>query len=124
MIAQAKPYLEGLERHELRLPWCRSCGKPHFYPRTACPHCWGEGYNWRPASGKAVVHTFVVVRNNPPTAFRDMLPFVIAIVELEEGVRMLTNIVGDTEGLAIGDRVALEFTEHNGQTLPVFRRVA
>ncbi len=124
MVAQAKPYLEALQRHELRLPWCLACGKPHFYPRTACPHCWGADYDWRPAAGTGVVYTFVVVRSNPPTVFREMLPFVIAIVELEEGIRMLTNIIGDTDGLAIGDGVALEFIERNGLVLPVFRRMA
>ena len=121
----AQPFYAGLDAGRLLIPWCRSCGKPHFYPRSACPHCWSEeNYDWREAQGTGVIHTFTVVRSNPPPAFASMLPFPIAIIDLDEGVRILSNIVGDYEGMAIGDRVAVEFVTRGGESLPVFRRVA
>ncbi len=120
----AQPYFDGLARGELLLPWCRSCGKPHFYPRFACPHCWSDVYDWRPASGSGVVHSFSEVRANPPTAFAARLPFAIAIIDLDEGLRMMSNIIDDPAALAIGDRVRVEFHQRDGVNLPLFRRVA
>lgn len=125
MLQIAKPYYDGLKEKKLLIPHCRSCGKPHFYPRSACPHCWSEGeYTWREARGTGVIHTFTVVRSNPPPAFVPMLPFSVAIIDLDEGVRLLSNIDGDFQNLAIGDRVELNFVERDGQSLPLFRRVA
>jgi len=124
MMTIQRPFFEGLKQGKLLIPYCESCGKAHFYPRSACPHCWSEDeYDWRPASGTGVVHTFTVVRNNPPPAFVPMLPYSIAIIELDEGVRLLSNIVGDYEDTAIGDRVEVEFVERDGESLPLFRRV-
>lgn len=120
----SKPFTEGLRAGKLLLPWCKSCGKPHFYPRSACPHCWSEeSYDWRPAAGGGVVHTFTIVRSNPPPSFLPMLPFPIVVVELDEGVRTLSNIAGDYAGLSIGDRVELEFVTREGVSLPMFRRL-
>jgi len=119
----AKPYFEGLANRELLLPWCHSCGRPHFYPRSACPHCWGEKYEWRAARGDAVVHSVTAVRANPPSAFKPLLPYCIAVVQLEEGVRMLTNIVSDQPSTKVGDRVRVEFAERGGEVLPLFRPV-
>jgi len=125
MLKIAKPFYDGIREQKLLIPHCRSCGKPHFYPRSACPHCWSEEeYDWREARGTGVIHTFTVVRSNPPPAFVPMLPFSVAIIDLDEGVRMLSNIAGDFDKLAIGDRVALDFVERGGQALPMFRRVA
>ncbi len=122
MTAMAKPFEDGLRRCELLLPWCTSCRKPHFYPRSACPHCWGEEYAWRRAEGTGTVHSFAVVRANPPGAFRHLMPFTVAIIDLAEGVRMLSNVLGDPRNLAIGDQVQVDFVERNDAVLPVFRR--
>ncbi len=119
----AKPFYEGLKRNTLLLPWCKSCGKPHFYPRAACPHCWSEDYDWRPAKGTGTLHSFTIVRANPPTSFAASLPYTIAIIDLDEGVRILSNIVGDAAGLAIGDKVGVEFVTRGGEQLPMFKRL-
>lgn len=123
-MAIAQPFFDGLAHNELLLPWCKSCGKPHFYPRFACPHCWGEDYEWRRARGSGIVHSFSRVRANPPSAFATRLPFMIAIIDLDEGVRLLSNIVDDPSDLAIGDRVRVEFHVRDGVNLPLFRRAA
>ena len=126
MIQNAIPYAEGLKQHQLLIPWCKSCGKPHFYPRSACPHCWSEeDYDWRSAKGTGTVHTFTIVRSNPPVEFVPLLPFPIAIIDLDEGVKLMANIVGDDwEKVAIGDRVQVEFIERDGEALPAFRKIA
>lgn len=117
-------YFSGLSNRKLLVPYCKSCGKPHFYPRHACPACWGEEYEWKEASGKAKVVTHTRVLANPPSAFEHLLPFEIAIVELDEGVSMLTNIINDDNSkVAVGDRVELQFVERDGQLLPTFRAV-
>jgi uncharacterized OB-fold protein len=117
----AKPFEEGLRQRELLLPWCKGCRKPHFYPRSACPYCWGEEYEWRRAEGRGRIHTFATVRANPPSAFASAVPYVVAIIDLAEGVRMLSNVAGDPKALAVGAPVRVEFIERDGQTLPVFR---
>ena len=125
MMNIQKPYFEGLQQGKLLIPYCTSCGKPHFYPRSACPHCWCEDdYEWREAKGTGTIHTYTIVRANPAPAFVPMLPFSIAVVELDEGVRLLSNVVGDYEELDFGDKVQVEFVERDGETLPLFRRVA
>ena len=123
MMNIAKPFYEGLKRDELLLPWCKSCGRPHFYPRSACPHCWSEDYDWRPAAGIGIIHSFTTVRANPPTAFTSALPYRIAIIDLKEGVRLLSNVVGVNDGIAIGDKVQVEFVGSRDARLPLFRRV-
>ncbi len=119
----AKQYHEGLARKQLLLPWCKSCGRCHFYPRSACPHCWGAEYEWRPAAGTGSIHSFTVVRANPPSAFAALLPYAIAIVDLDEGVRLMTRLVGDLGLVAIGDKVQVEFGQHDGVNVPLFRRL-
>jgi uncharacterized OB-fold protein len=119
----AKPFFEGLRDDKFLLPWCKSCGKTHFYPRSACPHCWGDEYDWRPAAGTGTVDNITVVRANPPTAFRDKMPYTIAIVELDEGVRLLSNVLDEPGTVSIGDRVQVEIAERDGEMIPLFRRM-
>lgn len=73
---------------------CAECGRNVFYPRSSCPFCFSERLNWIQSSGRGTVCTFSVVQNNAPSAFIADMPFVIAIVRLEEDVQMMTNIVG------------------------------
>ncbi len=94
MSADTKPFWEGCKRHELLLQWCRDCQKYQFFPRAICSHCWGQDLEWRKSSGRGKVYTYTVVHQNKAPGFRDEVPYVLAYVELEEEVRLLTNIVG------------------------------
>jgi uncharacterized OB-fold protein len=88
---ETKPFWEGTKRHELMLPHCKACGKCHFYPRSVCPFCWSNDLEWIKASGKGKLHTFSI----PQRAILGIPgPFITAIVELAEGPRIATNIVG------------------------------
>lgn len=116
-----QPYFDGLAQRKLLIPYCKSCGKPHFYPRHACPHCWGEEYEWKAANGTAKVVSHTRVLANPPSKFESMLPFDIAIVELAEGVTMLSNII-ESSTIKIDDPLSLCFIERDGGLLPVFKK--
>jgi uncharacterized OB-fold protein len=76
---------------------CPACGHRQFYPRALCTSC-GATPEWEEASGRGTVHTFTVIHQNHARPFRDLLPYVVAIVELEEGVRMMGNIVDCSPG--------------------------
>jgi uncharacterized OB-fold protein len=88
------PFWEGTRAHELRVQRCRGCGRHIFYPRAICPFCLSEHLDWVTASGKGKVYSYTVVRRAMHPAFREDTPYVLAIVELEEGPRLTTNVVG------------------------------
>lgn len=90
----SRPFWAGTQAHELRLQRCRDCGKHIFYPRPICPFCLSEHLEWVTASGKGKVYSYTVVRRALHPAFKDDVPYVLAIVELDEGPRLTTNIVG------------------------------
>ena len=116
-------YWDAARRHELVLQRCNSCHRFRFYPRSVCPHCLSDEFEWQTASGRGHIYSFTVIHRSPSPAFRDRVPYVLALVELEEGVRMMTNIVGcDPEAVAIGEAVEVTFDDVTDEvTLPKFR---
>lgn len=119
----ARPFWEAAAEHRLVYQHCASCGKNVFYPRLACPHCFSDDLEWQDSSGRGTVYTYTVVMNNAPSAFIADMPFVIAIVRLEEeGVQMLSNIVQCEPGEVRCDMpVEVVFEEQGSFTLPRFR---
>jgi uncharacterized protein len=102
--AESSVFWDATRAGRLLVQWCTACDRGIFYPRVLCPHCGGAGttgvaggpLEWREASGRATVHA-AVVEHRPEAAgaaFADGAPFCIALVDLEEGVRMMTNVVG------------------------------
>ena len=89
----SRPFWEAAKRHELVLPRCRDCADLFFYPRHVCPRCLRSNLEWQRVSGKGTVYSFTVVRRPPNKLFTEV-PYVLAIVALDEGPRMTTNIVG------------------------------
>ena len=90
----------------------------------ACPHCGATELRWEEASGRGEVHTFTVARRPTHPAFAGQEPYVIAVVELEEGPRVTTNVVGcEPEDVRVGMPVELTFEEkgEDGFALPLFR---
>ena len=122
--AATAPYWQAAARHELMLPRCDRCGLVFFPPRQFCPGCWGGNLAWERMGGGGTVWTFTAVH----VAFYDDtwagdVPYVAAVVELDEGPRLLANIVeAGTGSLAVGDRVEAVFEDRpEGVTLPMFR---
>lgn len=88
-----RPFWDGLRAREVRLQRCRECGRFVFYPRALCPYCLSDDLEWVRASGRGRVYSYTVVRRAMHPAFQAEVPYVFAIVELEEGVRLVTNVV-------------------------------
>ena len=120
---ESKGFWEGCQRRELYLQRCRACGTVRHYPRALCPNCLSDRTEWMRASGKGTVYTFTVTHQNQSPGFRDGLPYVMAYVELAEGVRMLTNIVDCApDAVRIGMPVEIVFDDVTpAVTLPKFR---
>ncbi len=122
---ETQPFWDACKDGKLMLPWCKACGRPHFYPRAICPLCLSGDLEWRAASGRATLHTFVI---NHRAAKGYDAPYVIAVVDLEEGPRMMSNIVIDNptpEALAIDMPLEVTFEAvTEAVTLPRFRPVA
>ncbi|QBD74749.1 Zn-ribbon domain-containing OB-fold protein [Ktedonosporobacter rubrisoli] len=118
----SQPYWEGLEQGKLLIQRCASCSHHVFYPRSLCPHCFSEQLSWVRASGKGTIYSYTVA-HQAFGPFAEQAPFVVAIVELEEGVRMLTRIVAaPRERIAIGAAVHVTFEAvAEDMTLPYFR---
>lgn len=119
------PYWQALKEGRVDLPWCGDCGQPHFYPRLLCPHCGSSQLQWRTASGRGHIHTFVI-SHKAPKGWTGPTPYVIAVVELAEGPRLLTNLEMDAtptpENVRIGLPVTLAPRAVTEQvTLPWFR---
>jgi uncharacterized protein len=124
---ETRPFWEAAKRHELRLPRCRQCGPFFFYPRATCPRCLSSDLEWQAVSGRGTLHTFTIVHRGPRN-FPLPSPYVMAIVELDEGPRMMTNLVDvqpDPETLEIGMPVEVTWADVTPEvTLPHFRPVA
>ena len=118
-----KPFWDAAREEKLIIQKCQDCNHHIFYPRIACPHCFSDKVEWVEASGKGTVYSFTVVTNNAPSAFIADMPFVIAIVKLEEGVQMLSNIIKCDPGDVVCDMpVEVTFEKLDDEfTLPKFR---
>lgn len=117
------PFWDGCAEGRLVLPRCRSCSTLIWYPRRFCPSCASTDVAWEAVSGRGAIYSFTVMRNGTG-AYRSAAPYVLAYVELDEGPRMLTNIVGvDPESVAIGQAVQVTFdpVADSDDALPRFR---
>ncbi|HEX4778133.1 MAG TPA: Zn-ribbon domain-containing OB-fold protein [Acidimicrobiia bacterium] len=86
-------YWEAAARGDLLIQHCPSCGNRQWYPRAVCTSC-GDDPEWEAASGRGTVHTYTVIHQNYAKPFRDELPYVVAMVELDEGPRVMGNVTG------------------------------
>src|SRR5436309_2895281 len=89
---ETAPYFDGLKSHKLMIQRCKDCERAYFYPRPHCPHCFSFRTEWFQAKGVGTLYSFVI--NHRPPPYMGSEPYVIAVVELNEGPRMMTNLVG------------------------------
>jgi uncharacterized protein len=120
---ETQPFWDGTREGRLLVKRCADCGRAHFYPRPFCPHCWSAEVTWEEVSGRATLYTWSVVHRNDLPPFPQRVPYVAAVVDLEEGPRMMTNVVGcDPSALKIGMPLEVTFEERTDEvTVPVFR---
>jgi uncharacterized OB-fold protein len=122
---ETRPYWEAAKQGKLLVKRCNACNEVHHYPRPFCPTCWSEDVEWLEASGRGTLYTYSVVFRNDLAPFSDWGTYVPAIVELDEGPRLMTNIV-DTppDALAVGMPVEVSFRDLTDDwAAPVFRPV-
>jgi hypothetical protein len=118
-----QPYWDAARNRQLAMQECLSCRQFYFYPRDHCPLCLGTDVQWKVVSGRASLYSYVIIHNPPASVGREA-PYVIAVVQLEEGPRMMANIVGvDADPALIELDMPLEvvFTEVGPLTVPNFR---
>lgn len=120
----SQAYWDGAREERLMIRQCKSCGVKHFLPRYLCPACWSTDLEWIAASGRGTVHSYTVIRRAPLPEFNDLVPYVVALVDLEEGPRMMANILGEGAlDIRIGDAVDVCY-QARGETakVPQFTR--
>jgi uncharacterized OB-fold protein len=116
------PFYQSLAAGELKLQRCVACGFVRYPIALVCPECLGRESVWKRLSGRGAVHSTVVFHQVYNPAFADQVPYNVSIVELEEGPRLMTNVIGvDAASVAIGDPVEVVFTEiGDGAHIPQF----
>ncbi len=117
---ETEKFWEAARDGRLLIKSCHDCGKVHYYPRAICPRCFSDKTEWVEAKGTGEIYTFSVMK-------RAKIPFAIAYVTLDEGVRMMTNIVDtDLDAIAIGQKVQVVFKpteDEDGPPVPMFTPV-
>jgi uncharacterized OB-fold protein len=105
---ETKEFWDAAAQGKLLIKRCKACAAVHYYPRALCPFCGGDSTEWQTASGGGTIYSYSVMR-------RAEVPYAVAYVTLDEGVTMMTNLVGcDFNALQIGQRVKLVFTPTDG----------
>ena len=117
-----EPFWEATRDSRYLVQWCVDCDEAIFYPREICPGCLGTDLEWRDASGDATVYAVTVEHRPQDKANADFAPYVVALVDLAEGVRVLTNVIGcepDDVSVGMPVRITWEALE-DGRQLPQF----
>ena len=119
---ETSPFWGGTRAGEIRLRCCADCNYAMFYPRLICPECGSDNLIWKAARGHGTIYSVTVV-HRAPAAFRDLVPYAVAMIELEEGPRMMSRLLTNTpDDVAIGDKVQVHFENQNDEiSLPHFK---
>lgn len=116
-------FWSGTREGRLAIKRCNACRRAHFYPRPFCPYCWSEDVVWEDATGRGTLYTYSVVYHNDLPPFPERVPYVAAIVELDEGPRLMTNVVDcPFDQLRVGMELEVTYRQETDEiTLPIFR---
>lgn len=121
--SESRPFWEAVRRHEFRLQRCHACRKYWFPPSNICPECLSEEWDWAPASGRGTVFSYIIMHRPYHPGFKNDLPYNVAVIELEEGPHLISNVVGcSNEDLYVGMPVEVVFDDVTEEvTLHKFR---
>jgi uncharacterized protein len=121
----SEPFWEACRRHSLEMQKCNACGQFWFPPGNRCVHCLSDAWDWKALSGKGSVVTFTVMRRAYHPGFSSDLPYTVAVIELQEGPRLISNVVDCApEAVEIGMAVQVVFQDATPEaSLPLFRPV-
>ena len=113
------PFWDATRRRELTVQRCESCARLVWYPRFVCPHCGGSSLQWEKLSGDGVVYAVSVHHRAALPALADKVPYSVVLVDLDEGVRMMSNVFGPPP--TVGDRVTVAWVPlEDGRNLAIF----
>jgi uncharacterized protein len=122
MPEESEPFFEAAKGGKLLVQTCTACGEYQFYPRKICIHCGSSDVAWAEASGRGSVHTYTVIHQQGMPGWRDEVPYVAAVIDLDEGVRMTSNVVDvDPADVRVGMPVEVTFVDEGAYVLPRFR---
>jgi uncharacterized OB-fold protein len=113
--ADTAEFWAALRRDEFVLQYCPSCGRWQFPPRTSCHQC-GAAVEWRPASGDATLYSFTVVHRGPAD-FAASVPYAVGLLDLAEGVRLVTIVDVPADEIAIGMPLSITFDHRGGDAV-------
>lgn len=121
--AWSAPFWDAAREGRLVYQSCNNCTTVIMFPKLVCPTCLSDDLGWLQSAGRGEVYTYTEQVAGPPSGFEDLMPYVVAVVRLDEGLQLMTNIVGPgASQVECGDRVTVQF--HNVQgtetVLPVF----
>jgi hypothetical protein len=118
------PFWRATQERRLTYQVCNDCGNVVWHPRAHCTACLGSALDWRTSRGLGVVYSYSVIRQSYHPFFRARVPLAIAWIDLDEGPRILSNLVGVADparDVKIGMRVAVEWEPHEELAIPLFR---
>ena len=118
----SRPFWDAALQGRFLIRRCNACGAVHHYPRSFCPSCWSDDVEWVEASGRATLYTWSTVHVNDLPPFGERVPYIAAVVDLDEGPRVMTNLVECEPGaLSIGMALTVRYRELDDNiTAPVF----
>jgi len=119
---ETAPFWDAIAQGRFVLPHCEECGEYFWYPRRFCPYCSSTSIAWPDVSGRGTVYSYTIIRKGQGP-YKELGPYVLAIVELEEGPRLMTNVVAaDPETVHVGQAVRVVL-DPAGDTEAIFRFV-
>lgn len=119
----SRKFWEGTKEGKFLIQTCKDCDVKIFYPRRFCPECWSRDLGWIKAKGTGKIYSYTITYYGAEEKFSDDYPYVLALVDLDEGIRLLTNIVEcDPEEVKINMDVEVVFKDISEEfSLPLFR---
>lgn len=114
------PFWAATGEHRLTYQVCRACGQVVFHPRRHCTCCTSGDLEWRDSAGAGTVYTFTVIRQHGHPFFRARIPYLVGLIDLDEGFRMMAEIAADPETLQVNQRVTVTWEDHADLSVPIF----
>lgn len=122
--ADSREFWEAARANRLLIKRCDACAKVFFPPSYLCPRCWSDKTSWLDSAGKGTVYSYTIMARAPAPEFAARVPYVVALIDLAEGPRVMANIVGPHAlETAVGEQVAVCFEDRSdGWKVPQFQR--
>lgn len=117
-----EPFWEATKEERFLVQWCTDCNEAIFFPREVCPSCLGTSLEWRESTGRGTVYAFSVQHRPANPFMADRVPYTVALVELDEGIRLMSNVIDvDPDQVEVGMPVTVAWEPlSDGRNLPQF----